>query len=1428
MKKGITLTITAIIMTLLLSASTVSINIDLNDDIIKNNFHMENDSAGTPYFEKTITAGSRLDIVNVELIPVSQIEYTGSFVSMPNPDMSLDGQVHFENTPDCLWETASTGFSGNNTIITLKIYPYDKKNGIVYTSFNAMFTFEEKEPVSIKSSFDNIYTKNADYIIPVYSKEGASIDQYASLDMIIITEAAFESRFNDYIMQSRLLGMRTCLFTTEYIYSNYSGADNAEQIRNFIKDVYNTKGIRYVLLGGDVDIVPVRYIYNDNYFYYGYVPTDMYYADMDGDWNADRDNVIGEVSQDLIDAYPDLVVSRLPFNCAEELDVLLGKFFGYIYENNAQNLDKWLLAGASLSEGLSDGTGQRFNDRLVTYPNTYSYNHTKLYSPNIDTFNYISYWSGDEQLNINSFASRLTSGYHYINHIDHSNEYWLGTGNLETYSEMYVSDSSRINNDSGTYSIMFSMGCSPNGFDRESVSEMLMNSSRSSVTSFMGFTRTGWTSSQYMMEEYWQVLLDNSTMFAGDAFFSAMDDPRMYFRLAVNMLGFCNMPVYKKTADSLTLILPDSIDGTGFTVSVLCGLYAESNATVVIYDGTDIYVTKTDAKGEAHFEQTLSDTSVIVCASAVSCIPVIDTVKVSCLLNISVQNLSQDILNPEMFNFTIVSNAEGTFNNVRLDFAAADSNITISDYTIISSISRGDTIRGSFYTSSYKAPLQKTSVNVGFFIDVSGLEFSDSIPTVIYPDSFSIIDFNICGDAYNADFIDTVKIINRSSFSSSAQISIRATSLDAQVKPNEFSINYTKGDTILLTNIGLTNVSGNVDLTLSPFTVSIETNSREYNTLVTAQPIKDSVSLNCSLLTGGIHLTHNSAFSTGMLYRSQNNEQFVYLGDFSENTGLFIDNTYSSSNVRYYAVFFDNMDRPACTTAVSTINAFVSTSVSDVKLGASYYGKLNGLKYYAKSSFNSADLNNDGYDEFVVLSDDGRIFILDKDLNDITPFTLTMAKYIETSPCIGDIDMNGKYDIIIPNGGGSDTTMFIVMNPFSKPEIKAVTGFGTLTASPVIADINASPGNELLIGSSKGFYVLSMNAAVLTSYTKNYPNIVGISVAKDQGLMAILDYYGKLVMMDFTGKISSGFPFYCNEVTKAPVIITDLENDGNIEIMLGTTSGKLHAINENGTEKSGFPFIASAPIYQSPVIADFDNDNVYETVIMDLSGNVYIISNLGTCNAQYSTGDANNTFNEPIIADVDLDSKQEIVVISYSGNMHILNSLCQREADVFSLNTNITCTPLASELSAGSAPVIITKDLYGNIMKISFLSQNKSPSGLEFPKTLYDKANTAYIRNFTTLKDESATLIKNSMQDYFSIDSNLILSTLRMSYSFSSTAPVTYTLYNKVGMSVYNGKIDTDKSSHSVDMKTLGLSSGEYFLMVKADKPYKEKILLLK
>ena len=69
-----------------------------------------------------------------------------------------------------------------------------------------------------------------------------------------------------------------------------------EKIRAFVQDVYTNWGTIYVLLGGDINVVPCHY----KTFYAvdpDPVPNDAYYADFDSDWvcevNIGRASVTG-------------------------------------------------------------------------------------------------------------------------------------------------------------------------------------------------------------------------------------------------------------------------------------------------------------------------------------------------------------------------------------------------------------------------------------------------------------------------------------------------------------------------------------------------------------------------------------------------------------------------------------------------------------------------------------------------------------------------------------------------------------------------------------------------------------------------------------------------------------------------------------------------------------------------------------------------------------------------------------------------------------------------------------------------------------------------------------------------------------------------------------------------------------------------------
>ncbi|MEO0067848.1 MAG: C25 family cysteine peptidase [candidate division WOR-3 bacterium] len=153
----------------------------------------------------------------------------------------------------------------------------------------------------------------------------AELDQ-EELDVAIVTSSALISAvapFADYLQRK---GYFTEVMPTETIYARYSGRDNPEKIRNFLKDCYAHRGLKYVILAGDVQHVPCRYGYLP-YSPYN-VPADLYYSDLDGTWDANNNSQFGEYdytnfNPDSVDLYSDIVVGRLPFddssNCANFL-----------------------------------------------------------------------------------------------------------------------------------------------------------------------------------------------------------------------------------------------------------------------------------------------------------------------------------------------------------------------------------------------------------------------------------------------------------------------------------------------------------------------------------------------------------------------------------------------------------------------------------------------------------------------------------------------------------------------------------------------------------------------------------------------------------------------------------------------------------------------------------------------------------------------------------------------------------------------------------------------------------------------------------------------------------------------------------------------------------------------------------------------------
>ncbi|HOC00116.1 MAG TPA: C25 family cysteine peptidase [Verrucomicrobiota bacterium] len=156
-----------------------------------------------------------------------------------------------------------------------------------------------------------------------------------TLDYLLVTRSNLVSAFQPLVDRKAQSGLAVKVETVETIVSAQPGADIPERIRNYIRTAYADWGITYVLLGGDATVVPCRYAHAfmnlpeiDSR-----IPCDLYYACLDGPWNADGDDRWGEPTDGSgsgdVDLLAEVFVGRAPVDTPEEVATFVDKCLRY-------------------------------------------------------------------------------------------------------------------------------------------------------------------------------------------------------------------------------------------------------------------------------------------------------------------------------------------------------------------------------------------------------------------------------------------------------------------------------------------------------------------------------------------------------------------------------------------------------------------------------------------------------------------------------------------------------------------------------------------------------------------------------------------------------------------------------------------------------------------------------------------------------------------------------------------------------------------------------------------------------------------------------------------------------------------------------------------------------------------------------------------
>jgi len=403
--------------------------------------------------------------------------------------------------------------------------------------------------------------------------DGPTLLAAAPVEYLIVTSDSLLEAVARLVAYKNSTGIKTAVEVVSDIINSYDGRDDAERLRERLKDFYAGGG-QYVLLAGDETMLPLRYAYP--YSTTEPLPInslqicDFYFADLTGEWDVDNDGVWGERYIDDPDLTPELIVGRLPFNSPEEVANYVDKLI--VYETNPGNGQRDYLTRAFFfsSDQMRDySSGGQHHSIATAYPEHFL----------IDTANGVELASGDDPEPYNQAACLLegliSDGFGIVNVIAHgaNDAFGVRTTRYNEWPKSYFMSrpASGSHGDltsiepNQRMSIYYSLACSNGGFDNDqppydlttpNMVQTMLGLKDAGAVAFVANSRWGWVSSSYLIQQaFFESLFQHPERVAPRALYDAKNKYSYYTDqvYGLNYHGDPTLKVYTVVPEILSI-----------------------------------------------------------------------------------------------------------------------------------------------------------------------------------------------------------------------------------------------------------------------------------------------------------------------------------------------------------------------------------------------------------------------------------------------------------------------------------------------------------------------------------------------------------------------------------------------------------------------------------------------------------------------------------------------------------------------------------------------------------------------------------------------------------------------------------------------------------------------------------------------------------
>lgn len=700
---------------------------------------------------------SSATVTKIEIVSAKKIELPVQYeihpVQTPRP-ISSDEPIKFvapdENTykssefyPGKLTDFNYTGTKSGYRICGFAVYPlqYLPATGKLtfYTQLVLKITYEESKVTELQltESQKELFSKDVRALvinpenIENFSPPLRTTDPN-DLDYVIITGNSFVSNLQPLADWRTKKGFKTEVKSVDWITANYTGRDTQEKIRNFIIDYFTNHGIKYVLLAGDNGVVPGRRVRVDVGGSIGNIPSDLYYSDLQWSWDADHDNIFGELGVDTFDVFSDVYVGRASIDNASQVTTFINKI--NTYEKNPDNtyLKKALFPSVMLWS--SSGYHGRVANQIIASLTPNGWQDDSIIDPS----------------NTQPMYNAINNGYQFCHVGAHGDDYGMYT---EYGMAIYNTTVASAQSNSTKLLIMNSIACISGNFEAsDCLAEACMNNANGGTVAAMMNSREGWGTppslgpSEQLDIRFYDMFFDYDSIEVGVAFARSKDYYAyqaqsqalwQWCLFELNLFGDPEMPMWSDVPQTMTVSNLDTVQtgARNLQVTVTTSGSPTPNALVCAYKSGEVFAKgMTNGSGQVNLTiNAITPGTLSLTVTAKNRLPVEKTIVVvigTAQPYISYQSLSIDDAgqaNPnnridpgETVNLIVTLRNAGTqdANNVMGTLRTGSSYVALIDsISNYGTIVQNDTVRGDVYrlTASASTP---PGTNIDFTVHV--------------------------------------------------------------------------------------------------------------------------------------------------------------------------------------------------------------------------------------------------------------------------------------------------------------------------------------------------------------------------------------------------------------------------------------------------------------------------------------------------------------------------------------------------------------------------------------------------------------------------------------------------------------------------------------------------------------------------------------